>query len=222
MKLPAMASHVRYAVSSRPRAGLEGLVERLEAHRFVPLGDAVEEEERSGWITLEHLLDVVFRPDKIELGPYVAFALRRDRRKAPAALVRAHVRQEELAHLAATGKRMPAAERRALRQRVRDELIKRVLPSASSWPVVWHLRDRMVWFGAGSQKANELFRALFRETFELDLVPLGAGALAHRLGGAGAELASRLCALRPTSFVVPGVAAPAGQPNDVAVLAGVA
>jgi hypothetical protein len=207
-----MGTHVRYEVSSRPRLGLESFVERLEQHRFVPLGAAVEEEERHGWITLEHLLDVAFRPDKIELGPYVAFALRRDRRKAPAALVRAHVRQEELAHLNLTGKRLPPKQRRDLRQRVRDELITQVLPSASSWPVVWHLRDRRLWFGTGSQKANELFVALFRETFELDLVPLGAGALAHRLGGGTPELGAQLTSLRPTPFILPGIGEQATEP----------
>ncbi|RME75559.1 MAG: hypothetical protein D6776_02910 [Planctomycetota bacterium] len=204
MKLPSLASHVRYEVSGRPRGGLGGIVARLERHRFVPLGDDVEQEEAWGWITLEHLLDVQFRPDKIELGPYVVFGLRRDRRKAPAALVRAHVRQQELAHREATGRWLAARERRELREQVRETLVRKVLPSASSWPVVWHRGAACLWFGTASQRANEMLVGLFRETFELELTRLGPGALAARLLEGDEQAWASLARLEPTAFVAAG------------------
>ncbi|GIW71067.1 MAG: hypothetical protein KatS3mg102_0609 [Planctomycetota bacterium] len=218
MRLPALGTLCRYQVEGRPGGGIEAVVERLERNRFLPLEEAVEEEERTGWITVEHLLDTAFRPEKVQLGPYLVFALRRDRRRVPAALLRAHLRMEELAHQSVAGRPFGARQRREVKARLRDELIRKVLPAAASWPVVWRPRERLLWFGTLAAKANELFAALFERTFELKLSPLGPAALARRLGGEAPELAARLAALRPAVLHAPAPAEPAPAP----ALAGVA
>lgn len=198
IKIPSSAR--RYAVSDRPRMGLSELCERLAKRRFLPLTDAVEEEERAGWITCEHLLDTRFDLEVCVREPYIVFALRVDRRRVPAALLRAHLCIEENAHKVATGKRMTPTERRDARDAIKLRMIPQVLPTPQSYPVIWSPERRRVYFGSTGAHPNDLFRAHFEDTFGLELTALSPLGAAEALAAGRPELLRELALLTPTQF----------------------
>jgi len=207
MATKAPTSFRRYTVSDRLRCSLDEACERLAARRFVPLSADSAEDERWGWITTDHLLDTRFDIGKCCVGAFLVFALRMDKRRVPAALVRAHLRIEELAALQATGRRLKPAERRDLREEIEARLRPQVLPAARSVTAIWQPKRRLLYFGATADRPNELFRDLFEQTFDLELEVVRPGSLARaflerRVGEAADP--DRLGLLVPTRFTVPG------------------
>jgi hypothetical protein len=151
----------------------------------------MEETERAGWVTLEHLFDTRFELEKVFRDPFVAFALRVDRRKVPQNLLRAHLRIEEQAYTNATGKKVLPAKRRELREQVRQKLVEKVLPSAAAYQVVLHPGAGIVWFGNTAEKTCETFTRLFEDTFGVGLVAQTPRDLGLRLLGGDAEALDR-------------------------------
>lgn len=170
MDVRGFAAFRRFELAEKWEYGMEETLRRLEKKKFLPLDGAREETERAGWITLEHLFDTRFEPEKVFADPFVCFALRIDRRKVPANLVRAHVKIEEQAVRNATGKPVGPAKRRELREQVHERLLEKVLPAATSYPVVLAPNRRLVWFSNCGQKTCETFVAQFEETFEIALI----------------------------------------------------
>ena len=187
----------RYELAERWEHGAKEVVDRLTKRKFLPLEGAREETERWGWITLEHLFDTRFEIEKVFLDPFVAFALRIDRRRVPANLLRAHVKLEEQACREATGKPVGPAKRRELRAEVREKLLAKTLPSASSYPVVLQPNRGIVWFSNTGKKTTELFVAQFEETFEVALIPQNPRNLALRVVSGDADSVDRA---EPTVF----------------------
>ena len=174
MDIRPMSTFRRFELAERVNLGVEAILERLEKRKFRPLDDprggAVEETERFGWITCEHLFDTRFDLEKVFHDPYIVFALRMDKRKVPQNIFRAHLKIEERAIENATGKKVGPARRKELREQVRLKLIERVMPSAAAYQVVWNPGSGIVWFGNTGEKACECFVQQFEDTFEVALI----------------------------------------------------
>jgi recombination associated protein RdgC len=170
MDIRPFATFRRYELAERWEHRVEEVLERLTKKKFIPLDAAREETERCGWISLDHLFDTRFEIEKVFRDPFLCFALRVDRRKVPANLLRAHVKLEEQAQRNATGKPVGPAKRREIREQVRERLIEKVLPAAASYPAVVAPNRGVVWFSNAGQKTCELFVAHFEETFEIALI----------------------------------------------------
>ncbi|HVY61307.1 MAG TPA: recombination-associated protein RdgC [Planctomycetota bacterium] len=192
-----MSTFRRFETAERVDLGAEEIVKKLEARKFVPLDKAVEETERFGWITLEHLFDTRFDIEKVFHDPYVTFALRIDKRKIPQNLVRAHMKIEEQAFVNATGKKCGPAKRREIRDQVRLKLIDKVLPSAASYQVIWNPNEGIVWFGNTGEKTCEAFIQQFEDTFGVTLIAQGPRHLGLRITGGDADAIDRAAS---TSF----------------------
>src|SRR5262245_48102601 len=175
MDIRAMSTFRRFELADRVDFGVEEILKRLEKRKFLPLDDgkgggAVEETERFGWVTCEHLFDTRFEIEKVFRDPYIVFQLRIDKRKIPQNLFRAHLKIEERAIENATGKRVGPARRKELREQVRLKLIEKVMPAASAYQVVWSKASGIVWFGNTGEKACECFVQQFEDTFEVALI----------------------------------------------------
>lgn len=170
MDIRAMTTFRRFEVAEPVKMGVEEIVRRLEKRKFLPLDGAVEETERFGWITLEHLFDTRFALEKVFRDPYAAFALRIDKRKIPQNIMRAHLRIEEIAYQDATGKKVGPAKRRELRDQVRLKLVEKVLPVAAAYQAIWNVNDGLVWFGNTGEKVCEAFVQQFEDTFDTTLI----------------------------------------------------
>lgn len=191
----------RYRVNDRMRFGLEQLIEKLESRKFMPLGESIEDQERWGWITPEHLLDTRFDIGKCVREPYVVFALRIDKRRVPAPLVRAYMKIEEEAHRATTGKPMKPTARREMRDDITMRLLERILPQSTAIPVIWSPSRQRVFFGSTSARTNDLFKPLFEDTFDLELTPMCPAGSAIALAQGRDDLVENLALLTPVCFL---------------------
>lgn len=197
MDIRAMSTFRRFELAERVDVGAEEVVKKLESRKFMPLEGAKEETERFGWITLEHLFDTRFAIEKVFHDPYIAFALRFDKRKIPQNLLKAHLKIAEMAHVNATGKKVGPSKRRELRDQVKLTLIDKVLPSASSYQVIWNPNAGLVWFGNTGEKTCEAFVQHFEDTFGVTLIAQTPRHLGLRITGGDADAIDRAA---PTCF----------------------
>jgi len=143
------------------------------------------EELSIGWVQLDDTgcSDFV-NPQTYARDHYLTFALRRDQRRLPAALLKAHLARVEEEFLAAnpTFHKVPKVKREELKEAVRGALLARTLPVPTVWDAVWDSRRNLVTFTALSPKVVDLFEAFFKQTFAgLRLVALHPFGRARRV-----------------------------------------
>jgi len=134
-------------------------------------------EERSvGWVQLDDYQDGSFDGEHtFRHDHYLAFALRIDQRKLPAALLKPYFRKAEQEWLAENPQfnRVPKQQRENLRDAVRGSLFARTLPTPAIYDAVWDTRSDLVTFCSLGTKAIDQFVDLFNKSFDgLRLVPL--------------------------------------------------
>jgi len=138
-----------------------------------------------GWVQLDDYQASSFAgPQTYQQDHYLAFSMRRDQRKLPAALLKPYFLQAEQAWLEANPQfnRVPKQQREALREAVRSSLFARTLPVPAIYDVVWDTRSNIVTFCNLGGKAVDLFVDLFKKSFDgLRLVPLHPMARAGRV-----------------------------------------
>ena len=218
----------RYRVEGDlPSPHAADFVRRLSDRRFRPL--SANEEKTHGWVTADNCLDSHFSAEALARGPAAAFALRVDRRRVNGRILRAMLDLEfrgraKDAEAAAEGasstdegksprrKRVGREEKAEIRRALTQELLKNTSPSLEVHPVLVYPKERLVLFLSLSRPANEVFRALFCDTFDVTLSALtpfhrGIELLEHR----GA--AEALAAVSRTEFAPPPAAVPASRKN---------
>jgi len=161
---------------SRPATELSAWVgENLARNGFRSI-EQTSDELSIGWVQLDDYQVSSFAgPQTYQQDHYLAFSLRRDQRKLPAALLKPYFLQAERAWLEANPQfnRVPKQQREALREAVRGSLFARTLPIPAIYDVVWDTRSNIVTFCNLGGKAIDLFVDLFKKSFDgLRLVPL--------------------------------------------------
>ena len=149
--------------------------ECLAANAFQSI-EKGSEELSIGWVQLDDTRQSDFvNPQAYARDHYLTFALRRDQRRIPAALLKAHLARVEEEFLAAnpTFHKVPKAKREELKEAVRGALLAQTLPVPTVWDAVWDTRSGLVTFAALSPKVVDLFETFFKQTFDgLRLVAL--------------------------------------------------
>lgn len=147
--------------------------------------EQTSEELSIGWVQLDDYQESGFAGAySFQHDHYFAFALRRDQRKLPSALLKAHYLRAEEGWLGANPqfKRVPKQQREALREAVRASLFARALPVPAIYDAVWDTRSNLVTFCSLGTKTIDLFVDLFKKSFAgLRLVPLHPMARAARV-----------------------------------------
>ena len=157
------------------------LLDGLDQDRFRPFEDGVE-EERFGWCDWRNPL--ITPPDEnwVTQERFAMLGLRIDTRRVPAALLKAHVdlRLQKLMKekdLAFVGKEA----RISLQDEVKEELLKKVLPTPKVVEVAWDLKGGILWTTASSSKAQGALSSLFIKSFGCEIHPLAPLVLSGRL-----------------------------------------
>ena len=141
--------------------------ECLAQHGFQTIEESAEESS-IGWVHLDdHQAssfdsDAAFRRDH-----YLTFTLRRDIRRLPGALVKAHLAEAEAAFLAANPnfRRIAKPKREELKELVQLSLFARTLPSPATFDLLWDSRNGLGTFTSLSPKVVELLEELFKKSF---------------------------------------------------------
>lgn len=127
------------------------------------------EELAVGWVQLDDIRESGFAlPLTYARDHYLAFSLRRDQRRIPSALFKAHLEVAQNEFLAANPglNRVPKQKKEDLRDAVRGTLMSKTLPSPAIYDVVWDTRSNLVYFTSLSTKVIEMFEDLFKQTFD--------------------------------------------------------
>jgi hypothetical protein len=206
-----MAFHLR-SISARryrvegeiPPVDSPAFAKRLSERRFRALGP--RDERAFGWVSADNFLETELAPGTLSRGACAAFALRIDRRRADARLVRATLELEERA-VRGDGKRR-RDERQEMRRAIAERLLAEAQPRIEVHPVLLFPRTKTLLFLSLSRPANETFRVHFADTFDASLSALtpfhrGLELLADR--GASEALAP----LRRSEFARAGMLRPA-------------
>jgi hypothetical protein len=126
------------------------------------------EELSVGWVRLDDHQDNRFADGSAcQHEHFLAFSLRRDQRKLPAALLKAHQTREEERFLAENPglQRVPKRKRDDIKDAVRGALLARTLPTPAVWDAVWDTRTHILSFTSLSPKVIELLEAQFKKSF---------------------------------------------------------
>ncbi len=196
--------------------------QRLLDRRFEPL--SANEERTFGWVTADNCLDSRFTDGSTSRGPCAVFALRIDKRRVNSRLLRAMIDLEmrgrkkdaeaasEGTSIAPEGTRPKAGgrmsrdERAELRRALSEELLRNTNPTMEVHTVLLYPKEKILLFGSLGKPANETFRALFCDTFDVTLSALTPYQRAlELLGERGSEA---LASLRHAEFGTPFEAAP--------------
>jgi DNA recombination-dependent growth factor C len=192
-------SCTRYFVRGEtPPDFLTWVDERLQSFLFREIDDT-NDEKAWGWVVLDNLLQTSFDGGQAHKGEYLAFSLRIDTRKVPAAVFRKHylmaemkVRQEQ------KFRRLSRQQKLELKKTVMADLLRRQMPQPALFDIVWHPGQQRLWLFATSPKVRETFETLFRETFEMDIYLLFPYTLAQDVLDAAAQ--DRLETVEPAVF----------------------
>lgn len=141
--------------------------ESLEKKAFRPIETGTDELS-VGWVTLDDKDKSDFSaPGDFHRDHYLCFALRRDERKIPSAILRRHLDKACAEFLAEHPglNRVPKQKKEELREAVRGALIQKTLPTPSTLDVVWDTRTGVLTLATLSKKVIEQFVALFTHTF---------------------------------------------------------
>jgi hypothetical protein len=175
----------RFAVvGKQPKSIEQSLLDKLSENALRPTEMGVPEEIEYGWSGGRHVLDDKFGFDSNVFADALFFGLKIETNKVPGDLKRAYQQMEEdaLAKGNKSGfisKSQKKDAKSTVQQKVEDEMRGGRFRRSKVLPVLWDLPTQTV-YAAASGKKFEMLAELFQRTFELDLLPLSAGALALR------------------------------------------
>ncbi len=150
-------------------------LELLNEHAFREPDSKAKAGENQGWVSLHNLCITEFTHEDSYYNQYLCFALRMDKKAIPARLLKALLDLRVTHWLQEMNReRVPAAVKRELKEQLELELLPRQLPSVGAHDVCWDLANDVVWFFNNGNKANEVFRTLFAQTFNLETQPIAA------------------------------------------------
>ena len=176
------------------------VIDRLRRFSFKDI-DNIPEETSLGWSSFEDMLDVSFNQNPVEKGVYLAFSLRQDTRRVPAAVIKKYFAmaiKEEEAHNRDQGKKFVSRDRKKeLKEQVMLKLRMRFLPIPAEFQVIWNTTTGIVFFASTQGSMLDKFQEEFTKTFNLHIEPLTPYWLASTL----LPDTGSLDTLEPTTFV---------------------
>jgi DNA recombination-dependent growth factor C len=154
-----------------------------------------------GWVSSQDFTDNAFAGASYVHGNYVALSLRIDTVRVPPRLLELQVMERTREILERTGqKRLSSAQRRELRDSVRETLMSQALRSIQVHDLVWDTAQSVAYLSSLSQKVRDEVERVFKHSFGMKLVPLIPYARAMELLETPTDRQS-LESLTPVSFL---------------------
>ncbi len=171
-------------ISGAPRQFGQDHIETLEKYSIDRMKIESPDQPRIGFLAGEHLLDLRFGLEKNIINDALHFGIRIDSDQIPAAIKRAWL-QMELAALTADNpsgrptkvQRQEAKE--AVEARCEEEARSGKFRRMQQFPVLWDVRNSVLYFGGSSASAMEQSQDLLEQAFEVELERITSGKLAQ-------------------------------------------
>lgn len=176
------ASFTRFFVSGAfSRNNLDQYAKRISRFAFVNLDEYSDMQRSTGWVNIMDMFDTSFEGRTFFMHPYIALSFRVDVRKVPTNALKQHCREaEDKIKEAENLEYLPKAKRKELKDFVWHQLLKRAIPRANTYDMIWNLETSLLIFGSTSNKVSDEFAEHFFKTFDLTLSPVFPYAIAHQ------------------------------------------
>ena len=204
-------SFCRYRVQGDGPATVdEACLSILQEHAFRETEIGAPDEVEVGWVTGDHILDTQFTFEKNGFGiggSMLLVAMRMDTHKVPADVKQAYKKINEQAAAAGnpSGFASKAQKRDAADlagRQVSEDLANGKFRKSKMIPVLWDLKERVLYCGATGNTVLENLARLIKDSFAVDVDYLSGGTLAGSLlrsSGHGRDYED----LKPTAFTAP-------------------
>jgi len=191
----------RFRVEEDPPSGFQATyVKALNTHRFHELTPDDEADRSTGWAVCGRLLDTEFDQQKAIWNDYLVATYRIDSLRIPPSVLEAHVHKREAQVLAERGAdNLSRSERNELKELVRRELRRKMLPAMKGVDIAWSLGRRRVFVWATNQGVVDEICDLFLRTFGKNLLPEDPYSAAD-LAGWGERPGGLLSGVEPADF----------------------
>jgi len=165
------ASVTRYMTETPlPHDFMAGLPEAIGRFAFRNLDESSIDERSAGWVNILDMFDNRFAGMEFLKEPYVALSLRIDERKIPPTALKQYSREAEESVKAEENLTFLSKSHRAdIKEAVRLRLLKRAIPVARIYDMIWNLNTGMVIFGSTSARVCDEFLERFLHTFTIEL-----------------------------------------------------
>lgn len=177
--------------------------EAIQHNTFVDFDADDSRELAVGWVAVDDLYSSNLFLDRWLVDNTVNLTLRLDTKRVPAQFLKRQCRTLETEWKLKMGREhLTKAEREEIVEIVSRRLLERVIPATQGHDFSWDLNRGDLLFWNTGEKANEAFKVLFEQTFNLKLRLLFPFTLARRALGEGA--AAAIEGARPCAFAVRG------------------
>ncbi len=172
--LTGSASITRYRVSGSPPSDYrKDYPLQISRYSFRELNEASIDEKSFGWVNIMDLLDNQFIGEEFFKDHYITLSLRMDVRKVPANALKCHRLQAEAELKEKLDKKfLSKGEREEIKERIHLQLLKRAIPQANVYDMIWNVQTGKVLFYSNNKNICEEFTKIFNETFGLSLIAL--------------------------------------------------
>ena len=214
-------AYARFAVRGGPTAVTNEVLDELAANVLTPPAIGAPPETQAGWVAGRHVFDTSFDPEAVVFGETLLFGMRIDTNRVPAELRRAYfaMAQQAMAAASPTGI-VSGREKKAARdeadERCREELSTDRFRRSKLIPIVWQVDQGLLFAPLFGDAPVEMARALLRDTFDAQLVPLSSGRLAESILDASGR-SRDYEDLAPTAFTPPPASAESMEQREANV-----
>ena len=161
---------------------MEDLPKKIARYAFKNLEENSFDERSIGWVNIMDILDHRFSAMEYLKEPFIAMSFRVDKRKIPQTALKQYCQEaEEKIKELEQVEFLPKMVRQEIKEDARNRLLKRAIPVANVYDMIWNIQKGIVIFGSVNNKLCDEFADFFLKTFELQLQPIFPYALAGRL-----------------------------------------
>lgn len=176
------------------------VMEQIQRFRFQPVDLDNQKEQSFGWVLLTDPFETSFAKTNVFFGEHlVGLTFRMDAISIPAGQFRLHlekrVRDWKLEN---KGEEISKREIARLKEDLRAEWVRKIIPTIKLYEMVFHPTTGRVWFFGKSKSVVDTFQQVFLETFGIGLQPDSAYTAA--LQDLGPAVADKLLELEDVRF----------------------
>lgn len=158
-------------------------------------------EKSVGWTSFESPFAPSFESSAFNLGNYLVFSLRIDKKSVPNKMINKRMTQEETKRLIAKGRDFfSSQEKKQLKEQVINSLYSQIPATPNVYDIVWNYEEGTLWFFSNLKAANEALESFFKHSFRLTLIrifPYTSADLTADLNGSEKDILNKLT---PTRF----------------------
>ena len=159
-------------------------------------------DKTAGWTSYDRPFQPDFSGSSFVCGSYFVFSLRIDKKNIPAKVLKKHYTIEADKRMSQSGRDfLSKAEKRAVKENVRNALCLKVPATPHIYDVVWNYEEASLWFFTNLKAANEELETLFSKSFHLSIIRMFPYTAADMSSDLSDSQRDDLQKISPTPFV---------------------